>query len=100
MHDSRPRLAWSVPFLWSRLVEVGILRVFNASRQDYVANHEIDVRALYIHLRDETFRNLFHPVSILHSRYSGAVVAIDVLRGDDEHRGSGFIAQPNLEGPY
>lgn len=82
--------------IWEGLVRARIfVRQWQGSEGDQrYADHQIDARRLLEHLRDGTFRNLFHPPSAFSLYYAPAVAAIDVrLANGAMSRGSGFVTR-------
>lgn len=82
-----------VSIMWDRLVDAGVLLHSVPATRGSVpfATHQINQRKLYEHLQHGTFLNLFASASRLPETYAGAVVAIDVLKGGERWRGTGFI---------
>jgi hypothetical protein len=86
-------------FIWERLVHHRVMiKAFGHLPGVPLAQHQIDVAMLSEHLKSDTFVNLFAPASGLVDRYSGAVIAIDVMKNGDKNRGSGFLVQPDDNG--
>ncbi len=85
-------------FIWQRLVAARIVLPAFGHMPGAFVDHAIDTPTLLEHLRGDTFQNLFAPPAALADRYSGALLAIDVLKDGELYRGSGFIAQTIHEG--
>lgn len=87
-----------VTYLWEHLVRARLFVRQMRAEPGLMADHQVDQRKLFQHLRDGTFPNIFLPTSALHERYSAAVVAVDVvLASGNESRGSGFITRDEHE---
>ncbi|MCW2363867.1 MULTISPECIES: S1 family peptidase [Sphingobium] len=85
-----------VTILWQRLVSSGIvIPAWGALKGSPLADHQIDEKQLIGHLVDRTFLNLLLPPARLLDRYQSAVAAVDVLKGDDPFRGTGFLVRHN-----
>ena len=83
-----------VSIVWDRLLAAGI--VFKALAfvigQPF-ADHQIDEQRLHLHLNDGTFINLFASPARLLDRYQHAVASVDVTKGGDQFRGTGFVVR-------
>lgn len=85
-------------FIWQQLVAARIVLPAFGHMPGAFVDHAIDAPTLIEHLRGDTFQNLFAPPAALANRYSGALLAIDVLKDGEPYRGSGFIAQTSHKG--
>jgi S1-C subfamily serine protease len=81
-----------VSILWDRLLDAGvIMKAIAAMKGTPFVDHQINEALLMGHLRDGTFVNLFASPARLPERYSHAVAAVDVLKSEDQSRGTGFV---------
>ena len=89
-----------VSVMWDRLFAAGVVfKAMAAMKGIPFADHQIDEVRLLMHLRDATFANLFASPARLPERYKNAVVAVDVAKGGDRFRGTGFVVM-NRKRPY
>jgi len=77
-------------WIWQRLVQNNLVIPALGHRRALV-DHILLRDALFSHVADDTFVNLFAPPSALIERYANSIVAIDVTKNGINHRGSGFI---------
>ena len=82
-----------VSIVWGRLLAAGVVfKALAAVRGLPFADHHIDEARLSLHLRDGTFPNLFASPACLLDRHKHALAAVDVNKGGDQSRGTGFVA--------
>jgi hypothetical protein len=79
-------------FIWDCFVTHKLVTRLFSFRPEFVADHQLHNARIERHLRNDTFLNLFAPPAALVTRYSGALVAIDVTKVCGQTaRGSGFL---------
>ena len=83
-----------VSILWDRLLDAGVvMKAIAAMKGTPFVDHQINEPLLMWHLKDGTFVNLFASPARLPERYSHAVAAVDVLKDEDQSRGTGFVVE-------
>ena len=81
-----------VSIVWDRLLAAGVVfKALAAVTGLPFADHHIDEARLSLHLGDGTFANLFASPACLLDRYQHALTAVDVTKGVDQLRGTGFV---------
>lgn len=85
-----------IPILWQRLLDAGVVfKAMSAMKGVPFVDHQIDEAKLLLHIRDNTFANLFSVPARLPERYRHSVATVDVFKNGSQFRGTGFIVKLN-----